>query len=198
MGEVAGMAWHCHVCPSLGFSMPWLGWEGTRGQCRGRLNSKLGQTLFKIVNLIFFYSSPPPVRHNGRKKEIFKILDEIWWSWFGSQMAHNGGGGVKNWSGFVKIQKVDDLVADLMSLLCLMRIRIWEGFWKVGLHHLVHLDVVLDEVQRVGFAWFEILLIQRLKVGIRLKMAVLTISACEHNLISNLIWFEFLWFQTCF
>jgi hypothetical protein len=51
----------------------------------------------------------------------------------------------------------------------------------------VHLDVVLDEVQRVGFVWFENLLIQRLKVGIRLKITVLTISACEHNLISNLI-----------
>jgi hypothetical protein len=51
----------------------------------------------------------------------------------------------------------------------------------------VHLDVVLDEVQRVGFVWFENLLKQRLKVGLRLKMADLTISPCEPNLISNLI-----------
>jgi hypothetical protein len=51
----------------------------------------------------------------------------------------------------------------------------------------VHLDVVLDEVQIVGIVWFEKLLIQRLKVGIRLKIAVLTISACEHNFNSNLI-----------
>ena len=51
----------------------------------------------------------------------------------------------------------------------------------------VHLDVVLDEVQRVGIVWFENFLKQRLKVGIRLKLAVLTISACELNLHSNLI-----------
>jgi hypothetical protein len=51
----------------------------------------------------------------------------------------------------------------------------------------VHLDVYLDEMQRVGIVWFENLKIQRLKVVIRLKMVDLTISACEHNLISNLI-----------
>ena len=56
----------------------------------------------------------------------------------------------------------------------------------------VHLDVVLDEVQRVEMVWFKNLLIQRLKVGVMLKRADLTIISCEHNLISNLIWFEFL------
>jgi hypothetical protein len=57
----------------------------------------------------------------------------------------------------------------------------------VLLSKVVLLDEVLDEVQRVGFVWFENLLIQRLKVGIMLKMADLTISACELILNSNLI-----------
>ena len=61
----------------------------------------------------------------------------------------------------------------------------------------VHLDEVLDEVQRVGIVLFKNLLKQRLKEGIMLKMADLTISACELILNSNLIWFEFLWFQKC-
>ena len=36
----------------------------------------------------------------------------------------------------------------------------------------VHLDEVLDEVQRVGVVWFKKLLIQGLKVGKMSKMAI--------------------------
>jgi hypothetical protein len=55
------------------------------------------------------------------------------------------------------------------------------------LSKVVHLDVILDEVRRVGMVWFKNLLIQRLKVGVMLKMAVLTIILCELKLISILI-----------
>ena len=51
----------------------------------------------------------------------------------------------------------------------------------------VHLDVLLDEVERNGKVWFKICLILELKVGIRIKMEDLTIILCELNLISNLI-----------
>jgi hypothetical protein len=50
-----------------------------------------------------------------------------------------------------------------------------------------HLDEFLDEVQRVGRVWFENLLIKRLKVGMILKMSILTISVCKLILISYLI-----------
>jgi hypothetical protein len=43
----------------------------------------------------------------------------------------------------------------------------------------VHLDVVLDEVQRVVRVWFKNLLIQGLKVGMLLKMAQVTIITCH-------------------
>ena len=52
---------------------------------------------------------------------------------------------------------------------------------------IVHLEEFLDEVQRVVRVWFKICLILELKVGIRIKMADLTIILCELNLISNLI-----------
>ena len=51
----------------------------------------------------------------------------------------------------------------------------------------VHLDEVLDEVQRVGVVWFRKLLIQGLKVGVMIKMAEVTIISCELKMISNLI-----------
>jgi hypothetical protein len=42
----------------------------------------------------------------------------------------------------------------------------------------VHLDGVLDEVQRFGKVWFRKLLIKGLKVGKMLKMAYVTIITC--------------------
>ena len=51
----------------------------------------------------------------------------------------------------------------------------------------VHLDEVLDEVQKVERVWFENLLIKRLKVGMILKLSILTISVCKLILISYLI-----------
>jgi hypothetical protein len=51
----------------------------------------------------------------------------------------------------------------------------------------VHLDEVLDEVQRVERVWFENLLIKGLKVGMILKLSILTISVCKLILISYLI-----------
>jgi hypothetical protein len=51
----------------------------------------------------------------------------------------------------------------------------------------VHLDGVLDEVQKVERVWFENLLIKRLKVGMILKLSILTISVCKLILISYLI-----------
>ena len=57
----------------------------------------------------------------------------------------------------------------------------------MALTKVVHLDEVLDEVQRVGIVWFTNLLIQRLKVGIMIKMADLTIISCEPILNLNLI-----------
>jgi hypothetical protein len=51
----------------------------------------------------------------------------------------------------------------------------------------VHLDEVLDEVQRVGIFWFKNPLIQRLKVGKILKMAQVTIITCHLILIFPLI-----------
>ena len=56
----------------------------------------------------------------------------------------------------------------------------------------VHLDEVLDEVQRVGRVWFKNCLIQRLKVGIMLTMADLTIITCNLFLKFPLICFVFL------
>ena len=43
----------------------------------------------------------------------------------------------------------------------------------------VHLDMVLDEVQRVEMVWFKICLMQRLKVGVMLKLSIWTIIICE-------------------
>ena len=51
----------------------------------------------------------------------------------------------------------------------------------------VHLDVYLDEVQRVGIVWFENLQIQGLKVVTRLKLADLTNITCDPQLSLNLI-----------
>jgi hypothetical protein len=51
----------------------------------------------------------------------------------------------------------------------------------------IHLDGVLDEVQKVERVWFENLLIKRLKVGMILKLSILTISVCKLILISYLI-----------
>ena len=51
----------------------------------------------------------------------------------------------------------------------------------------VHLDVFLDEGQRVERVWFENLLIKGLKVGMILKLSILTISVCKLILISYLI-----------
>jgi hypothetical protein len=50
-----------------------------------------------------------------------------------------------------------------------------------------HLDEVLDEVQRVVRVWFKNILLKGLKVGKILKLSILTISACELILISNVI-----------
>ena len=74
------LAWPCRAMARG--EMLGQGLEGTRGQGRSRVCSNLGQTLFEIVNLVLFDSFPPSVRHNGRKKKIFKILNEIWWSCF--------------------------------------------------------------------------------------------------------------------
>ena len=49
----------------------------------------------------------------------------------------------------------------------------------VVLSKVVHLDVVLDEVQRIGFGWFESLLKQRLKVGKMVKVSHMTIIICD-------------------
>ncbi len=43
----------------------------------------------------------------------------------------------------------------------------------------VHLDDVLDEVQRVVRVWFKNLRIKGLKVGMLLKMAQVTIITCH-------------------
>ena len=51
----------------------------------------------------------------------------------------------------------------------------------------VHIDEVLDEVQRVGVVWFRKLLIQGLKVGVMVKMAEVTIISCDPKFDSNLI-----------
>jgi hypothetical protein len=51
----------------------------------------------------------------------------------------------------------------------------------------VHPDEVFDEVQKVERVWFENLLIKRLKVGMILKLSILTISVCKLILISYLI-----------
>ena len=55
----------------------------------------------------------------------------------------------------------------------------------------VHLDEVLDEVQRVGRVWFENFLIEGLKVGKILKRSKVTIITCELEIafIFILIWF---------
>jgi hypothetical protein len=47
----------------------------------------------------------------------------------------------------------------------------------------VHLDVVLDEVQRVGRVWFENFLIEGLKVGMIIKRSKVTIITCTWFLI---------------
>lgn len=47
------------------------------------------------------------------------------------------------------------------------------------LSKVVHLDVVLDEVPRVGKVWFENLLLKRLKVGKIIKVAHMTIIICD-------------------
>ena len=60
-------------------------------------------------------------------------------------------------------------------------------FAGMVLTKVVHLDEILDEVQRVGVVWFRIFLIQGLKVGNLLKMAQVTIITCELNLNSILI-----------
>ena len=44
----------------------------------------------------------------------------------------------------------------------------------------VHLDEVLDEVQRVGRVWFENFLIEGLKVGKMLKLSHVTIITCNY------------------
>ncbi len=46
----------------------------------------------------------------------------------------------------------------------------------------VHLDVLLDEVERFGKVWFKICLIQGLKVGNIIIVADLTIITCHLNL----------------
>jgi hypothetical protein len=51
----------------------------------------------------------------------------------------------------------------------------------------VHLDEVLDEVQRVQRVWFKNLLIQGLKVGKMLKVSHVTIITCHLILIFLLI-----------
>ena len=43
----------------------------------------------------------------------------------------------------------------------------------------VHLYVLLDEVERIGKVWLKNLLIQGLKVGMMLKISVLTIITCD-------------------
>ena len=52
-------------------------------------------------------------------------------------------------------------------------------FAGMVLTKVVHLDEVLDEVQRVGRVWFENLLIKGLKVGKILKMSHVTIITCH-------------------
>ena len=58
----------------------------------------------------------------------------------------------------------------------------------------VHLDEVLDEVQRVGRVWFENFLIEGLKVGKILKRSHVTIIICElgNSFIFILICFFFI------
>ena len=51
----------------------------------------------------------------------------------------------------------------------------------------VHLDVLLDVVQRIGLVWFAKLEIQGLKVVIRMQMAKVTIISCDHQLSWDLI-----------
>jgi hypothetical protein len=58
---------------------------------------------------------------------------------------------------------------------------------KVVNTKVVHLDEVLDKVPRVGRVWFKNFLIKGLKVGMILKLSILTISVCKLILISNLI-----------
>ena len=50
---------------------------------------------------------------------------------------------------------------------------------KVVNTKVVHLDEVLDGVQRVGRVWFKNLLIKGLKVGYTIKMAHVTIITCN-------------------
>jgi hypothetical protein len=58
----------------------------------------------------------------------------------------------------------------------------------------VHIDDILDEVQRVGRVWFENFLIQGLKEGYMLKMAQVTITTCtlgfSFSFYFSLIFFE--------
>ena len=51
----------------------------------------------------------------------------------------------------------------------------------------VHLDEVLDEVQRVGRVWFENFLIEGLKVGKILKRSKVTIIICKLHLQFSLL-----------
>ena len=55
----------------------------------------------------------------------------------------------------------------------------------------VHLDEVLDEVQRTDRVWFKIGFIERLKVGMMMKKSQVTISICEleNPFIFIMIWF---------
>ncbi len=50
---------------------------------------------------------------------------------------------------------------------------------KVVNTKLVHLEEVLDEVQRVDQVWFGKLLIKRLKVGKMVKVSHMTIIICD-------------------
>jgi hypothetical protein len=50
---------------------------------------------------------------------------------------------------------------------------------KVVNTKVIHLDEVLDEVQRVGRVWFKNFLIQGLKVGMLLKLSHVTIITCN-------------------
>jgi hypothetical protein len=58
---------------------------------------------------------------------------------------------------------------------------------KVVNTKVVHLEEVLDNVQRVVRVWFENLLIKGLEVGKILKRAQVTIITCERDLIFPLI-----------
>jgi hypothetical protein len=62
-----------------------------------------------------------------------------------------------------------------------------KDFGKVVFTKSVHLDVLLDDMQRVGKVQFENLEIERLKVVTRIIMADLTIIACDPQLSLKLI-----------